>query len=421
MGSPPGPDRPDRGASYPAVRRDRGHRRVTVAERWRRRLPDRVTGLDPSPAGGTVLATGGGTVRALSTADGDERWRADAGRVVAVTPTTAFLADGPVLAAVDVDTGEQRWRLTAPAPFFFEGRAEGTAYLAAGPPDEAFAGTTVVGVDEATGEVRFERRFPGAAHVDVSPWGLLVTTVGADRDGAVASLDPTDGRLRWDRGFDDRVTWVTRAGDGSHVVVDLPDGIAVIDAAEGQVRWSERDVNAAPAFVAGEVVYLGDRDADRLRALSAVTGRPLWTAPGGDVRRLVRDDDRLYVSTWDGTVRTVSPADGAVSWSHAAADAVAHLAPLGDVVCLRDDGGTATALEAASGAERWRSRAGATTVVGRFAGTLLAVDADQRVALLAPDSGLTLRDTGATVHVLDATTLTVAEDRTVRALADSDG
>jgi outer membrane protein assembly factor BamB len=393
---------------------------VTVAERWRRRLPERVTSLDPSPTGGCVFATGGGTVRALSTADGDGRWRADARRVVAVTPTTAYLADGSVLSAVDVDTGEQRWRLTAPAPFFFEGRAEGTAYLAAGPPDEAFAGTTVVGVDEATGEVRFERRFPGAANLDVSPLGLLVTTVGADRDGAVASLDPIDGHLRWDRGFDDRVTWVTRAGDGSHVVVDLSDGVAVIDAEEGRVRWSVREVNAAPAFVTGEVVYLGDRGADRLRALSAVTGRPVWTAPGGDVRRLVLDDDRLYASTWDGTVRAVSPADGAVTWTHAAADAVAHLAVLEDLVCLRDDGGTATALEAASGAERWRSRAGATTVVGRFAGALLAVDADQRVSLLAPDTGRTLRDTGATVHVVDTTTLTVGEDRTVRAFADAD-
>jgi outer membrane protein assembly factor BamB len=397
-----------------------GHVRSTVTERWARQFQTAVTGLDPVPGGGRVLATVGETVRALSTADGASLWRSAGERVVTVTPTTAYLATDATLVAVDVDTGAERWRYEAPAQFFYEGRTAGTVYLAAGPPAEEYTGTTVLAIDEESGDVRFERRFPGAASVDVSPWGALVTTVGTDRDGVVASIAPDGGGFDWDRGFDSRVTWATRVGDGSLVCVDLSDGVAVLDAEGGTVRWSVRRIDAAPVIVLGAQLYIGDRDADRLRACSLASGEEQWTAPGGDIRRLDRDAERLYVCTWDDRLRAVVPETGQRVWGHSMAATVAHLVVFDDLVCVRTDDGTASAVDPTDGTVRWRATAGATTIVDRVGDLLLAVDADRRAAFRALATGRTVRDTGATVHAVDATTLLTAIDGSVRALAVSD-
>jgi outer membrane protein assembly factor BamB len=269
-----------------------------------------------------------------------------------------------------------------------------------------------------------------------------VTTVGGDRDDAVACLDPADGSLRWERTLDSPVTWAagvavdppdgssTAAGGradgaaaGTVVVADLRDGIVVLDGREGGTRWAVRDRDLTPPVVAPTgigIVVAGDRDRDRLVARAAESGERRWSVPGGDVRRLLAVDGRVYAADWTGTVRALASTDGRVRWTVDAGAPAVTLTPVEDLLCLRTGDGRGHAVECDGGRVRWSIGPDRpTAVVSRAGDALLAVGPEGGIDLLAPATGEPVWRSGASSHAVapDGRDLYLAGDRAVEAIS----
>lgn len=176
------------------------------------------------------------------------------------------------------------------------------------------------------------------------------------------------------------VLWTTQkdgGGDGKQEGV-----LYALDLATGRLRWSApvRGVGAVGGTVArGGTVYLGTPAA----AFDLATGRTLWTAPPADPAMggpaLSPAGDVLYTATLGaggnlGSVRAVRAADGRPRWTATLGDGetlhfLDRLWTAGGLVLVPSLSGRVIALDAATGAERWRytpeaPRLGAVTVDG---------------------------------------------------------
>ena len=225
---------------------------------WRLHVGAAVVGA-PVVDGATVLvATVTGDLVAVEAGTGRARWRfaADAPVTVgaAAAGGVAYVLAGETLYAVDVRTGDERWRAegvdaaVAPVP------VEGTVVV---------AGTDVVGYGTTDGAERF--RVPGGDVTGLAGAGDMV--VVAFGDGALG-LVAASGSTAWEQG--DPAAGVSLAGDAA--VVLTGDGEAVgLALATGEERWR------LPAVVASGAVLA---DGDDVLAVDPVTGRERWSAGG---------------------------------------------------------------------------------------------------------------------------------------------
>lgn len=136
---------------------------------------------------------------------------------------------------------------------------------------------------------------------------------------------------------------------------DVPDGMVfAIDAVDGSIAWQveANDIFATPA-VAGGMVFLGGVN---VSALDARTGQERWTfEPEGVVYASPAVvDGVVYAGTGDGEVFALDAAGGDLVW-RAKLDRSVRASPAvdGGSVYLHVAGGV-LALDAASGQERWR-------------------------------------------------------------------
>jgi hypothetical protein len=195
-------------------------------------------------------------VRALGRADGERRWSVRRERRVGV----AGVADGLVVITA-TEFRERRPDSMTPSP------TDGGGRSATATPDPLE--TTVLGVDAATGEVRWEVAFRGVGDVAVGATGVGV----AGADGLV-SLDPTGSRrFTVDAGPGERVV---AAGDRLYYRTE--GGTLHAVTASGRVAW-RRPVPARDLLAGGDRLYAGG---DRVVAVTP-DGTVAW-----------RDDERGY-------------------------------------------------------------------------------------------------------------------------------
>ena len=217
----------------------------------------------------------------------------------------------------------------------------------------------------------------------------------ATRDGAVSSLEAATGRVRWTvEGrpgvvgvgdgllvvrHQDGTVWGMGPGRGtdrwkaaSGVAGSLPpviykdavviagEGLAVLEAATGQPRWSAADahVTAAP-LVSGAWVVSGESDGS-LRCRDIVTGKVLWTfatkrallAPpvlDGEGRLLLGTTDRRFVSIDPGK-------NGSKRWTWTiGGDVQAPPVVVGSLVVFANHEDVVYALRRRSGDLAWRA------------------------------------------------------------------
>jgi outer membrane protein assembly factor BamB len=165
--------------------------------------------------------------------------------------------------------------------------------------------------------------------------------------------------------------------DGTIVVArDLPTGIAIVDAIDGQtgsIRWT-RAFDTTPTFSGNSrtpiVVASGGERAVVLWGMTSVTalaladGRSLWSYPytsSGDlVSSAVADDERLYLSDVTGTVALDLAALAAgrdpVRWrNNARSNCVSPVLANGLFFTVTDSG-VATGMRADTGQTVWRQR-----------------------------------------------------------------
>lgn len=227
------------GPAWPTLRGDaanRGFREGAAgpgegaALRWRTSVaagPARPSA--PALVGATAyVVDGGGTLRALATADGGEQWAAPAvggAESVTVAGGRAFAASEGGVVAVTADDGRVAWR-------------DG-GYAAAASPVASGGDVFVPGEDRLraydaeTGEVRWEAEFDGpATRAAVAPRAELVFSVG----GRLRALSTADGTEAWSASVGS-VEHFPVVADGT-VFVGGYDGLAARTVAEGDRLWT---------------------------------------------------------------------------------------------------------------------------------------------------------------------------------------
>ncbi|WP_433211699.1 PQQ-binding-like beta-propeller repeat protein [Microtetraspora malaysiensis] len=232
-----------------------------------------------------------------------------------------------------------------------------------------------------------------------------VVYAGAD-DGLYA-LDAVTGRARW------------RSRPAAPILVDgvlygvRLDGVAAIDAATGRMRWNHR-FDAARDFVIKDGSVYAGVGFTHVVALEAATGRQRWRfRVPGDLGSVAMAADTVYVSSQEGQVgneqgllSALDAKTGALRWRSRLG--AANLTPAGYLTATGEavfavTGTKVAALDPATGKARWRTRfgdavrydpivIGGTVYLGDLAGRTYALDTasgEERWRLTtAGDSGL---------------------------------
>jgi len=196
-------------------------------------------------------------------------------------PKLLVLSEGErQLTAVDLVSGEIRWRHTARRAASFRVRRAGRLLLVASSDFSLFA------LDAATGEVvwKLRDRHPFSGEVAVDHDSAFALS-GVPGSSTLHHLDPWSGELRWSAPVDDR---------------PLP----------GQQPLATPDVVA---------IAVRDRRGSGLRAFSRASGEELWAEePGFSVptSAFLALDDAILVNSAAGLLACLDAKTGAVRFSH---------------------------------------------------------------------------------------------------------
>jgi outer membrane protein assembly factor BamB len=249
---------------------------------------------------------GGGAVGAVVNAPGLPRLLAIAERDRAVT-------------AVDLVSGDVRWRYTAPRPAAFKLRRAGRLLLVAG------GDSALVALDAASGEVvwRLRDRLPFTGDLSIDRDALFATAGGPVGPTRLLHIDLWRGELRWSRELParpapgqaplvthDRVAVPTRDRRGS--------GLLAFQRDTGELAFGHEPGLAAPAtaWLAVDDTIIGNSASGAFFGLAAGDGHTLYHrsfprhADGDQPRRLepVLRSGALFVPQHQ--VHVVRPSDG---------------------------------------------------------------------------------------------------------------
>lgn len=267
---------------------------------------ERLWAVDPGGSVNTSPALGCGAVFvstlnetvAYDRADGTERWRAEGGATSfdgagspALGDDTLYVPGGSV-AALDAETGDERW--TATATQSVQGVAVADrVYAATGSNGQGGAAAFT-----AAGERWWETAGLGTSYAcpAVADGRVFVPS----KSGTLTALDADTGEVLWQSRIEDGVSEPPAVADGT-VVVEAGNGTTVraFDAATGERRWSFTTgvSQSAPVMVGDRALVAGANTG--VWALDLTTGTEEWySGELGDVgsQPVVVDGALLYRS-----------------------------------------------------------------------------------------------------------------------------
>lgn len=303
---------------------------------WEEPVGSKTT--DPPAVDGDTLYVGtdAGTVHALSTADGHERWSFEAAagirsrplvagdRVLVVSGTMA-LYEHHTVHAIEAASGDEAWQF-GPEEWWLDLLGVHGGLLYVGTHDDALseAGQTLYAVDVASGDEEWSGEIG-------DPRGGLVTgdAVYVPTWGRLYAFDAADGTERWSTSLPDyNFRSLAVAGETVCYVGDVDDArgtLVGVDAATGDRRWTNDDWTATTTTLHDGVLYVGGQ---RLAAVDPATGESHWERePGGFVPRVPVRDGTLYVG--GDRLRAHDVADGSERWSWSPDVTVEGLVPNG--------------------------------------------------------------------------------------------
>lgn len=340
-------------------------------ETWTSDVGD-ITG-GPLLADGTIYVGADETLRALSPADGSERWSVEldvgdfpkVGRPTVVGDTVLAPVAG-TLAALSAADGGERWRFEAGGDadvWHTPPVANGTVVVGAGKAD-------VYGVSLADGTETWRT---SGENLDVGSATVADSRVVlGSRAGSVRALDVSDGSDRWTFDTEEPVRGTPAVGAGTVFVGTEGRRVHALSAADGSELWSADtsggDLNVSTGhpetrFVGG-VVYIEDNDV--LYAVEAGS-REQWTFDvDGDYQMSVADG-AVYLAAelsstgpegqsenW-GQVYALDRRRGSERWTTNVGGKGVRTPPgVGsDAVYVGQDDGKLHSLSRADGDERW--------------------------------------------------------------------
>ncbi len=247
-------------------------------------------GLVPAVAGGRVFAASvDGEIHAYAAASGERMWTKEVESVsggpgASETLVVAGTIEGQVV-ALDADSGEERWRVRV--------------------------SSEVISPPVLSGDV------------------VIVIA----NDGRTHALEAADGKLRWavDRGVpllslrgnaapivtNDRV--LVASANGKVSALALADGRQIwettVGAAEGRTDLERMsDLDGRMVLMDGDLFVAGYESG--AQALTADTGRTLWTRNLSSVAGLAAGREAIYVAATNGTVWSLDRRTGASLWKN---------------------------------------------------------------------------------------------------------
>ncbi|WP_333778481.1 serine/threonine-protein kinase [Streptomyces sp. IBSBF 3136] len=271
---------------------------------------------------GRLLCAQPGVVFAVSPTDGTVLWRhsvtgntTSAPPVVSARLVQPYTSGGSRLAALAADSGKEVWerRLSRDTTIHYAG---GTALLTS---DDG----TVTGVDAATGDTQWERRFPGRGVPTFLsfPGDSLAYAARTSDDGSstrLTAVDPRTGHMRWEA----RLKGMLKPFGAQSGSVFLLSVDSVYGGAKEVVRYTPASketrrvrlpltLDDAQATVRGRFVYLLGVGGSLL-AVDMDAGKQLWRLETSVSRASapVTDGKRVYFSSGDGRLLAADTAEG---------------------------------------------------------------------------------------------------------------
>jgi outer membrane protein assembly factor BamB len=293
---------------------------------------DRALRLHGSPfalfAGGgelppvVIVSEAGKRLLALDLRTGEPRWRfrtraqgsfglKRAGRVLLVAS-----GDGSI-DALDVASGEVVWRVSERVRFSLAPAVFGDLAVAASGEPGGGAGT-LFGIDLYSGKVAWRSEMPQAPSGEpIATHDHVLVPTGGSRDARLVAFDAHDGSVRWtchDPGLDNGGKALEV--DGA-LIVNTPAGkVTAIDLASGETRFSRVLANPLTDDVPRQLEPILRHGAlfvpsAQIHVLRPSDGTPLTNDIGCDlVPDFLRVDERsyLYVAEESGHLRAYAPA-----------------------------------------------------------------------------------------------------------------
>ncbi len=227
----------------------------------------------------------------------------------------AYVAAGPYVYAVDLNTGNEIWHFpadksSAANPFDAAPALtpDGSQLIVAG------FDKVLYSLDPATGATQWEFRGSTSRYY-ASPLVANGLIYAASTDYHLYALN-FDGELQWDYAAG-QALWAMPVSDGARVYFGALDGqVYALDATTGELVWN-RDVGNAvlgtPALDLDGTLYTGTLSG-AVYALDTATGELRWTQPfqaEGDVwASPALANGNLYIADATGWIYILDPADG---------------------------------------------------------------------------------------------------------------
>lgn len=288
---------------------------ATGSHRWRYNRPDAVV-LPDAISEGTAYVTHAGGFAAVDSDSGVQRWESDVGRFLLATKTRIFAGD-ETLHAFSPKDGALLW--TFDLPETISGMAATPEILYIG------SGEAVFAVDPTDGTIRWRYGQPNRKTdnqyvfpIEADPRTSSVLTWNYN-ERTVLSLRASDGTERWKSVVDtDPAPFPSLLTDRAALVVEDGDLVA-LDLVDGRQRWrfapGERLIRALK--VVGDVVLVNGEQ--RAYAVGLEDGQNRWHFDAsGEIVDLTGDEDVTLVSaSGENEFRVVrlTTDDGILRWS----------------------------------------------------------------------------------------------------------
>ncbi|HYW57889.1 MAG TPA: outer membrane protein assembly factor BamB [Polaromonas sp.] len=260
---------------------------VPARQVWSARIGEVTFPLQGNISGETlVVASNDGTVAALDTRTGRDRWRTSIGAPIAA----GVGSDGKVAAVVTranevvaLDNGREIWRQKLAAQAFT------SPFVAGGRVFVLAADRSVNAFDGQTGKKLWAQQRPSEPLV-LRQGGVMLAvgdTLVVGLAGRLTGLNPLNGSIRWEapiaspRGVNDverLVDLVGHVGRNGNTVCAraFQANIGCVDAQRGALLWT-KPANAAQGVDSDERYVFGAEADGRVLALRRADGEPVWS------------------------------------------------------------------------------------------------------------------------------------------------
>ena len=263
--------------------------------------------------------------------------------------------DGHVY-ALELAKGKRHWAFPAKGAFL-------ASPIIAG--DSVFVGSTeriFYALDGGTGKMRWKHDFDGPVLATAAvASGVVCATAG----NAVVGLDVATGNVRWTQVITGIVTSTIATDNKNFYLTDSSRKLYVLDAGSGNPRWTHqfKGATASAPAVSGAYVFVSDGD---MRAIGIGDGSEAWFTPAADGEGFgppVAAGGSVYAATLPGrqgpggSVVAFDAVSGQMKWTRPLPQAVNGAAPrvAGDGASLAVMGGHGhvAILDTASGKPLW--------------------------------------------------------------------